>query len=211
MLGMWQARTPKEKFLCFQEQAKAGKGWSSFYKPPNQGDHAILIKNSSLNFSSMNTNFNVMQDDTLSWWIYSGASRHVCNSTKWFKTLHKVVDGEHLFMGNNAPIMVQGKAQIDLLFTSGNLLVLRDVYYAPEISRNLVSGPVLYRLSYKLVFEADRCIISKNNLFVGHTYLCNSLFKLSLDLNKDVIRNVSHELSNEKVVCIICGMLDWTC
>ena len=85
----------------------------------------------------MNTKLNVMQDDTLSWWIDSGASRHVCNSTRWFKTLHKVVDGEHLFMGNTAPIMVQGKGQVELLFTSGNLLILRDVYYAPEISKNL--------------------------------------------------------------------------
>ena len=49
------------------------------------------------------------------------------------------------------------------------------------------------------MFEADRCIISKNNLFVGRTYLCNSLLKLSLNLNKDVICNVSHKLSNEKV------------
>src|SRR5688572_17511176 len=95
--------------------------------------------------------------------------------------------------------MVQGKGQIELLFTSGNLLVLRDVYYEPEISRNLVSGPVLNRLGYKLVFEANRCIVSKSNLFVGHAYLCNSVFKLSLDLYKDVICNVSLYLSNEKV------------
>ena len=89
--------------------------------PLTQDNHAILIKNSSLNFSSMNTNFNVMQDDTWSWWINSGASRHICNSTKWFKILHKMVDGEHLFLGNNASIMVQGKGlgQIELLFTSG--------------------------------------------------------------------------------------------
>ena len=93
-------------------------------------------------------------------------------------------------MGNNAPIMVQGKGQIELLFTSGNLLVFRDVFYASETSRNLVSCPILNRLGYKLVFEADRCIISKNNLFVGRAFLCNSLFKLSLDLNKNSICNV---------------------
>ena len=55
------------------------------------------------------------------------------------------------------------------------------------------------RLGYKLVFEADGYIISKNNLFVGHACLCNSLFKLSLDLNKDVICNVETSLMNEKV------------
>ena len=101
-------------------------------------------------------------------------------------------------MRNNAPIMVQGKRQVELLFTSGNLLVLRDVYYAPEINRNLVSRTILNRLGYKLVFEADRCIICKNNLFVGRAYLCNSLFKLSLDLNKDVICDVETSPMNEK-------------
>ena len=121
------------------------------------------------------------------------------NSTKWFKTLHKVVNGEHLFMGKNTPIMVQGKGQIELLFTSGNLLVIRDVYYAPEFGRHLVSGLVLNRLGYKLVFQADRCIIFKNNLFIGRSYLCNNLFKFSVDLNKDVICNILRDLSNEKV------------
>ena len=51
----------------------------------------------------MNTNFDVMQDDTLSWWIDLGALRHVYNSTKWFKTLHKVVDGEHCLYGKKCP------------------------------------------------------------------------------------------------------------
>ena len=80
--------------------------------------------------------------------------------------------------------MVQGKGQVELLFTSENLLVLRDVYYALEISKNLVSGPVFNQLGCKVVFEADRCIIFKINLFIGCSYLCNSLFKLSLNLNK---------------------------
>ena len=61
---MWQAWTPEEKLLCIQKKAK-GSGQASTSKDPStQGNHAILIKNSSLNFSSMNTNLNVMQDDT---------------------------------------------------------------------------------------------------------------------------------------------------
>ena len=68
--------------------------------------------------------------------------------------------GSIVFMGKNVPIMIQGKGQVELLFTSSNLLFLIDVYYAPEISRNLVLSLVLNRLGNKLVFEADRCIIS---------------------------------------------------
>ena len=84
----WECGMSKhQKKNCFafknkQKKANGGQASTSKDPPPNQGDHAILIKNSSLNFSSMNTNFNVTQEDTLSWWIDSGASRHVCNSTK---------------------------------------------------------------------------------------------------------------------------------
>ena len=57
--------------------------------------------------------------------------------------LHKVVDGEALYMWNNSSIKVLGKEQVELVFTSKNVLTLRDVYYAPDISRNLVSGLTL--------------------------------------------------------------------
>ncbi|XP_021717344.1 uncharacterized protein LOC110685179 [Chenopodium quinoa] len=90
---------------------------------------------------------NPPKDDD-SWWMDSGASRHVCKVKHWFKTFHKVGDGEELFMRNNSTIMVQGRGQVDLMFSSGNSIILRDVLYAPSISRNLVSGPTLNRLRY---------------------------------------------------------------
>ena len=65
-----------------------------------------------------------------------------------------MVDGEFVYMGNNVSIMVHAKGQAELMFTLGNLLVLREVYYAPDISRNLVSGFVLNRLGY--MFETDK-------------------------------------------------------
>ena len=95
-------------------------------------------------------------------------------------------------MGDNSSIEVHGKRQVELLFTSRNTLVLEDVYFAPDISRNLVSGSILNQLGYKLVFEVDRCIISKCNLFIGRAYLCCNLFKVSLNCNpKNMICNIN--------------------
>ena len=154
------------------------KGGSSTSKnPPTKSNLAIL------DLSSMDSNVNIVQDDDMSWSIDSGAARHVCKSKHWFKTLHNVVDGENLYMGVNSLIENHGKGQVELLFSSGNTLVLRDVYFAPDIRRNLVFGPILNRFGYKLVFEADRCIISKCNLFIGRAYSCCNLFKLSLNCN----------------------------
>ena len=93
----------------------------------------------------------------------SGASRHVCKERHLLKiTFAKVGDGEALYMRNNSSIKVLGKGQIDLVFTPWNIFILKDVYYAPNISKNLVSGSTLNRSGYKHVFEYDLCIFSKN-------------------------------------------------
>ena len=97
-----------------------------------------------------------------------------------FKTYTKVVDGEALYMGNYYSIKVLGKGQVELVFTLGNILILGDVYYAPDISKNVFLGPTLNRLGYKLVFEFDRCIISIISVFIGRCYLIRNLFKLCL-------------------------------
>ncbi|XP_021728747.1 uncharacterized protein LOC110695829 [Chenopodium quinoa] len=121
----------------------------------------------------------VNMDDN-SWWIDSGASRHVCKSKHWFKTFQKVVDGEDLYMGNNSTIKVIGRGQFELVFSSGTAIILRNILYAPKISRNLVFGPTLNSLGYKIVFEANRCIITRGVTFIGCCYLDNGLFKPSL-------------------------------
>ena len=82
------------------------------------------------------------------------ATRHVCINKQMFKTFHKVVDEDYLYMINNSSIKVHGKERVRLLFMLKNLLVLRDVYFAPDINRILVSDPVLNRLGYKLVFKS---------------------------------------------------------
>ena len=88
-------------------------------------------------------------------------------------------------MENNSSIKVQQKGQVELVFTSGNILILQDVYYAPKISKNLVSGPTLNVLGYKLVFEFDMCISSQNSVYVGRCYLMSNLFKLCLKQSCD--------------------------
>ena len=169
------------------------KGYASISKDlPTKGNLAILDKYSGLNLPFVDSNVNVVQDDVMSWWTDSRASRHVFKSKQWFKTLHVVLDRGNLDMRDDSSIKVQGKGQINLLFTSENILILRDIYFAPDISRNLVSGPILNRLGYKLVFEIDRCIISKCNFLIGRGYLCCNLFKLSLICNsKNMVCNTN--------------------
>ena len=99
--------------------------------------------------------------DDCSWWIDSGASRHVCKERSLFKTFKEVDNGEVLYMKNDSMIKVLGIEQVELVFSSGKPLILRDVLYAPELRRNLVSGATLSRLGFKMVFEADKSLLYK--------------------------------------------------
>jgi hypothetical protein len=51
---------------------------------------------------------------------------------------------------------------------------------SPSINTNLISGSVLCRDGYKLVFKSNKCVDSKYVTFVGKGYESGGLFRLSL-------------------------------
>lgn len=69
---------------------------------------------------------------------------------------------------------------MELKFTFGKVVTLVDVFYAPEIRKNLVFGGLLSKHGYKLVFESDKFVLTKNSMFVGKCYAENGMFKLNL-------------------------------
>ncbi|KAL1299925.1 hypothetical protein AAHE18_18G143200 [Arachis hypogaea] len=113
--------------------------------------------------------FNKSQDIG-SWWIDSGATRHVCKNRDSFKTF-KEENETILYMRNASTVQVMGKGTVELEFTSGRVLTLTDVYYVPEVRKNLVSVPLLNKYGFKSVFEGDKFILSKGGVFVGKGYL----------------------------------------
>ncbi|XP_043694068.1 uncharacterized protein LOC122644742 [Telopea speciosissima] len=52
--------------------------------------------------------------------------------------------------------------------------------HVPEIRRNLISGPLLNKAGMKLLFESDKLVVLKNDVFVGKGYLSDGLFVLSV-------------------------------
>jgi transposase InsO family protein len=77
-------------------------------------------------------------------------------------------------------------------------VLLKNVQHVPSIKKNLVSGSLLCRDSYKLVFESNKCILSKYGTFVGNGYDSGGLFRLSLhDVCNKFVNNV---ISNESYI-----------
>jgi len=83
-------------------------------------------------------------------------------------------------MGNGARAAVHGVGTVILKLTSGKIVKLKNAHHVPSIKKNLISGSLLYRDGYKLVFESNKCVISKYGTFVGKGYESGGLFRLSL-------------------------------
>jgi hypothetical protein len=70
-------------------------------------------------------------------------------------------------MGNISHARVFGVGTIILKFTPGKMVLLKNVQHVPSIKKNLVSDSLLCRGGYRLVFESNKCILSKFGTFVG--------------------------------------------
>ena len=82
-------------------------------------------------------------------------------------------------MGNGARSAVDGVGTVDLNLTSGKTMQLKNVHHVPSIRKNLISGSLLHRDGYKLVFESNKCILSKYGTFVGKGYESRGLFRFN--------------------------------
>jgi hypothetical protein len=81
-----------------------------------------------------------------------------------------------------------------LEFTSKITVLLKIVHHVPSIKKNLVNGSLLCRDAYKLVFEYNKCILSKYETFAGKGYDNGDLFRLSLyDVCNKSVNNVVYE------------------
>ena len=57
---------------------------------------------------------------------------------------------------------------------------MKEVLHVPEIRKNLVSGSLLSKNGFRLVFESDKFVLTKNGVYVGKGYLSDGLFKLNV-------------------------------
>src|SRR3954462_4918915 len=108
-----------------------------------------------------------------------GANVHVCAAISMF-TSYQFERDSSVLMGNGSHATVCGVGTVDLKFTSGKIVHLRNVQHVATMNKNLVSGSLLCRDGFKLVFESNKAIVSKFGQFIGKDYECGGLFRFSL-------------------------------
>jgi hypothetical protein len=137
----------------------------------------VTISNTGDGYGNLPTVLSVFQ--STSWWLDTGANVHVCADISMFSSYQTVQDFSVL-MGNGSHASVHGVGTVDLKFTSGKIVQLRNVQHVPTINKNLVSGSVLCKDGFKVVLESNKFVVSKHGQFVGKGYDCGGLFRFSL-------------------------------
>jgi hypothetical protein len=128
------------------------------------------------------------------WWIDTGANIHACADVSLFSS-YRAGRTSSLLMENGARAVVRGVGMVDLKFTSVKTVQLNNVHHVPSIKKNLISGSLLYRDGYKVVFESNKFVLSKYGTFIGKGYESGGFFRLSLnDTCFKSVNHVSHDV-----------------
>ena len=114
-----------------------------------------------LNLLAVVFKVNLIESNPREWWIDTSATRHVCSDKSMFTSFEPVESGEKLFIGNFATSKIQGEGKIILKMTFGKTLTLNNVLYVPEINKNFVSGSLLSKHGFRMMFESDKFVLSK--------------------------------------------------
>ncbi|GKF96603.1 hypothetical protein Tco_0292424, partial [Tanacetum coccineum] len=177
----WVCGKPGHKAKDCRHKKEHGGGNSGGNS--NQANHVQSPKE----FAGVIESF--LTTNVVDWWYDTSCTKHICNSKRMFVSYQKVKELEPMFMGNRFSSKIKGKRKVILKLTSGKDLVLSNVLHVPNITKNMISGPILSNKGFKLVIESDKFIITKGGVYVGKGYLDEGLFKLSVVTDDNVINN----------------------
>ena len=110
--------------------------------------------------------------------VDSGATNHVCSSLYMLSKTRTLKEMEFpLWVGNGESISAEAVREARLGFGK-NFLLLDNVYFIPNISRNLISVFELYKQSFAVCSNNNEIMILHNGVQISCAKLENGLYVL---------------------------------
>ena len=135
----------------------------------------------------MITETNMTATKSCDWWLNSGATIHVCNDKNLFSLYQIEKERQTSLMGNHNVAVVAEKGMVEINFFSRKKMTLNNIFYVPDIRKNLASANLMCKNRLNIVLEGNTYIVSKNEAFVGKCYSSEGMYKLSIIDNKDIM------------------------
>ncbi|RVW66000.1 Retrovirus-related Pol polyprotein from transposon TNT 1-94 [Vitis vinifera] len=147
----------------------------------------------------------VVQGKVQGWWYDTCVTVHVTYDKSLFKTFEDAKGDQEVQMGNEGKSKVLGKGTIEVVFTSGKKVTLKNVLYVPDMNKNLVSGDLLGKPGIKAVFESGKLILTKSGNFVGKGLAHVGLSTIKRIVKCGLIACDTKKFEND--ICELNGML----
>ncbi|XP_073121219.1 uncharacterized protein [Henckelia pumila] len=106
--------------------------------------------------------FMAYQEDSKScnniWFLDSGCSNHMTGSRSLFKELDETYKIK-VRLGDDKQMQVEGKGTAEVIDGNGNIKLLYNVYFIPDLTQNILSVGQLMGSGYSIFFYDNSCVI----------------------------------------------------
>ena len=117
-----------------------------------------------------------------SWVLDTGCGSHIYVNVQGLRCSRSLTKGEvDLRVGNGARVAVLAVGVYDLTLPSGLLFQLKNCYYVPAVSRNIISVSCLDVDGFHFIIKNNIFSIYNADIFYGNAHLSNGPYVLSLE------------------------------
>ncbi|KAG6465891.1 hypothetical protein O3G_MSEX015473 [Manduca sexta] len=110
------------------------------------------------------------------WYVDSGATSHMCNNKSVISDFVSVKPSS-VSVANGEKLFTVGQGEVKVRLTNG-IRTIKDVFYVPNLSANLLSVSCLVNKGYKVIFYKDKCKIFDKQDMLAIATLENGIYKL---------------------------------